>query len=479
MVDVSQVARFLPEIRKPTYKFSLNKKLLWTGIVLAIYFMFSSQLFGSVYGVSSNITQQFQTLQMLFGSNFGTLMTLGIGPLVTSSILLQLLVGSKIINWDVKDPDSDDKKKYEVTQKVLSIAFCFVEAVAFVLGGAVPASAASLVPIVIMQLALGGLIVMMLDEITTKYGIGSGISLFIAAGVVNTIFISLFSPCAGGVSQGCVWPSVNVEPVGKVWASMIYIVSGAWSKLLQPLLPIFTTLVVFFIIVYAQGISVDIPISFAQVRGFGRRWGLKLFYTSNIPVILAAALISQFSLVASFTSQASPTDPNLKCGFLGCISTESGQNVPVSGIVYYLSPPSALLMDTITGVTTSKDYLAAFTYGTFMLTACVLFSVFWVNTSGMDSESVAEQLSSVGMQIPGYRRDPRIMKKVLDRYIMPLAVMGGLSIGFLSILADFVGAIGTGTGILLTTTIIYTFYEQLKNERLDGAHPLVRGILEG
>ena len=71
------------------------------------------------------------------------------------------------------------------------------------------------------------------------------------------------------------------------------------------------------------------------------------------------------------------------------------------------------------------------------------------------------------------------MKKVLDRYIMPLAVMGGLSIGFLSILADFVGAIGTGTGILLTTTIIYTFYEQLKNERLDGAHPLVRGILEG
>ena len=79
----------------------------------------------------------------------------------------------------------------------------------------------------------------------------------------------------------------------------------------------------------------------------------------------------------------------------------------------------------------------------------------------------------------GPRLRPSRLKKVLDRYIMPLAVMGGLSIGFLSILADFVGAIGTGTGILLTTTRIYTFYEQLKKERLDGAHPFAAGLLEG
>jgi preprotein translocase subunit SecY len=476
MVDFTKIAKFLPEVKKPTYKVSLNKKLMWTGIVLGIYFMLSSSLFGNVYGVSSTVNQ-FQGIQLLFGSNFGTLMTLGIGPIVTSSILLQLLVGSQIINWDLQEPD--DKKKYEIVQKITAIAFCLIQSFAYVVGGAVPADAPSLVPVVIAQLTLGGLIVLMLDEITTKYGIGSGISLFIAAGVVNTIFISLFSPCVSSVGGGCILPTMNTEPIGKVWASLIYLVSGSWAQLVVPLVPIIMTLIVFIIIVYAQGVSVDIPISFAQVRGFGRRWGLKLFYTSNIPVILAAALLAQFSLVASITSKPLADDPTMRCGFLGCFSTSSGQNVPVSGAIFYLTAPRNLLLNAILGQTVSGTLTAALVYSVFMVLGCVLFSVFWVKTSGMDAESVANQLSSVGMQIPGYRRSPKVMKKVLERYVTPLAVLGGLSIGLLSVFADFVGAIGSGTGILLTVTIIYTFYEQLKNERLDGAHPFVRSVLEG
>lgn len=476
MFDITKVARFLPEVKKPTYKMVLNKKLLWTGIVLGIYFMLSSQLFGSVYGVSTNISSQFQMLQMLFGSNFGTLMTLGIGPLVTSSIILQLLSGSKIINLNMQDPD--DKRKYEIIQKVSAIALCLVEAIAFVLGGAVPATSSSMIVPVILQLTLGGLIVMMLDEIVSKYGIGSGISLFIAAGVVNTIFISMFSPCIQSVGGGCILPTLSTPPIGKVWSTLIYVVSGSWSKIITPLLPIITTLLVFVIIVYAQGISVDIPISFANVRGFGRRWGLKLFYTSNIPVILAAALLSQFTVVASFTSSVDPNNPMLKCGILGCFSTETGSNIPVSGVIYYLSPPTDLLLTTILGNATIEMYLAALVYTVFMVTGCVVFSVFWVKTSSMDADSVADQLSNIGMQIPGYRRNPAVMRRVLQKYIPPLSVLGGLSIGLVSVFADFVGAIGTGTGILLTVTIIYSFYEQLKNERMDGAHPIVRSIFE-
>ncbi|NCS70868.1 MAG: preprotein translocase subunit SecY, partial [Candidatus Aenigmarchaeota archaeon] len=129
--DITKLAKFLPTVEKPVYKQSLNKKLAWTGLVLIVYFLMSSQLFGNVYGVSPDISSQFKSIQMLFGSEFGTLMTVGIGPLVNASIILQLLVGSKIINWDQSDPD--DKKKYEVTQKVLSIAFCFLMSFAFVI----------------------------------------------------------------------------------------------------------------------------------------------------------------------------------------------------------------------------------------------------------------------------------------------------------------------------------------------------------
>ena len=115
--DIKKLERFLPLVKKPTYKISLNKKLFWTGLVLMLYFMLSSQLFGHVYGITPAAVSQLKTLEMLLGSTFGTLMTLGIGPIVTSSILLQLLVGSKIINWNLQKPE--DKEKYETIQKIL------------------------------------------------------------------------------------------------------------------------------------------------------------------------------------------------------------------------------------------------------------------------------------------------------------------------------------------------------------------------
>ncbi|MBL7169711.1 MAG: preprotein translocase subunit SecY [Candidatus Aenigmarchaeota archaeon] len=474
--DITKLARFLPTIEKPIYKLSLNKKLMWTGIVLAVYFLLSSQLFGHVYGVSPDIAPQFQSIQMLFGSSFGTLMTVGIGPLVNSSIILQLLVGAKIINWDMGK--EEDKKKHEVTQKLLSVAFCFLMAFAFVIGGAVPPvnNNPLTILVVVLQLGLGGLIVMFLDEIVSKYGVGSGISLFIAAGVINTIFIALFSPCIAG-AVGCVLPSRNNPPIGKVWAVLLYLANGEFGQILAPLLPMITTLIVFFIIIYAQGIAVEIPLIFSAVRGFGRRWELKLFYTSNIPVILSAALLSMLILVGGMIARPTLTDPNTKCGFLGCISQTSQGNQPTKGVVYYLSAPN-LVGSAVTGTLVSKDFARALTYLTFMVVVCVLFSVFWISTSGMDAESIADQLISSGMQIPGYRRDPRRIKKVLDKYITPLAVLGGAAIGLLAAFADFTGAIGSGTGILLTVTIIYQFYEQLKNERTEEAHPLVRKILE-
>jgi len=476
--DITKLARYLPTVEKPVYKISLNKKLVWTGVVLTVYFLMSSQFFGHVYGVSPNISSQFQGLAMLFGSSFGTLMTVGIGPLVNSSIILQLLVGSKIINWDQSDPD--DKKKYEVTQKISAIVFCFLMSFAFVIGGAVPPinNNISTILIVVAQLGMGGLIVMFLDEIVSKYGVGSGISLFIVAGVVNTIFIALFSPCIAG-SIGCTLFSSGNPPIGRVWAVLLYLANGEFGMILTPLLPLITTLVVFFIIVYAQGIAVEIPLTFSAVRGFGRRWELKLFYTSNIPVILTAAVLSMLTLVSTMTAKPTLSDPNMKCGILGCVSQTPQGSQPISGIVYYLSRPTNLLGQIITGIVTSQELVRALSYLGFMVGFSVLFSVFWISTSGMDAESIADQLASTGMQIPGYRRDPKIIKKVLNRYIPPLTVLGGAAIGLLAAFADFTGALGTGTGILLTVTIIYQFYEQLKNERTDESHPIVRKILEG
>lgn len=473
MFDITKLERFLPFIEKPVHKLSLNTKLKWTGLALIVYFLLSSQLFGHVYGVAPNISNQFQSLQMLLGSTFGTLMTLGIGPIVTASILLQLLIGSKIIKWDMSD--EEDKRKFQVTQKVAALSLCFIEAVAYVLAGAVPASSNDpfTISIVIFQLALGGVIVLMLDEIVSKYGIGSGISLFIAAGVTNTIFIRMFTPFT---ALGA-FPSAFDPPTGAFWAFTYSLLSNDMMNAVANFLPIIMTIIVFIIIVYAQGITVDIPLSFSRLRGFGRRWSLNLFYTSNIPVILTAALLANLQLWANMSAKPLDIDPNTKCGMLGCFTETGGGTVPISGVVYYLSAPHGILFNIITRTVTSQLLLRALTYLLFMIIVCIVFSVFWVSTSGMDSESISGQISSIGMQIPGYRSDPRIIKKVLDRYITPLAVLGGAAIGLLAAFADFTGAFGTGTGILLSVTIIYNFYQQLKTERIEDAHPLIRKVI--
>ncbi|MBU5688428.1 MAG: hypothetical protein KQA31_03420, partial [Candidatus Aenigmarchaeota archaeon] len=384
--DIRKLAKFLPAIERPTYKPSLNKKIMWTGICLVLYFMMASHFFGELYGINPELTKRFQTLEMLLGSSFGTLMTLGIGPIVTGSILLQLLIGAKIINWDLNE--KEDKEKYQVAQKLFSILFIIIESLVFALSGAIiPKSYTAFnLFLIVLQLCLGGLIVLLMDEIITKYGIGSGISLFIAAGVINQVFISVFSPCVLN-QAGCVLPSADKEPVGRFWAFILAATNGYAYQAITALVPILTTILIVIIVAYAQSITVDVPLTFSNVKGFGRRWSLNLFYTSNMPVILAAALIANIELFGGLIAKPLPNDPTTSCGLLGCFTQTQSGNQPISGLVYYLaSPKTNIIVDVIGGTITTQYITRIIIYTIFLVSMCVLFSVFWVSTSGMDSE---------------------------------------------------------------------------------------------
>ena len=67
------------------------------------------------------------------------------------------------------------------------------------------------------------------------------------------------------------------------------------------------------------------------------------------------------------------------------------------------------------------------------------------------------------MVMQGHREKSLIHE--LNRYIPTAAAFGGLCIGALSVLADFLGAIGSGTGILLAVTIIYQYFEIFVKEQ--------------
>ena len=90
--------------------------------------------------------------------------------------------------------------------------------------------------------------------------------------------------------------------------------------------------------------------------------------------------------------------------------------------------------------------------------SCALFSKTWIEVSGMSAKDVTKQLVSQQISIIGSSRE-QSLKSTLERYISAAAGFGGMCIGLLTVLADFLGAIGSGTGILLAVTIIYQYYE--------------------
>jgi len=454
-IPIEKIAKYLPSVEKPTYKQAFNKRMMWTGIALISYIIMSHI---SVYGIGkSSQLEALMVFQTLLGAKFGSLMTLGIGPIVTAGILLQLLVGSKIINWNMSKPES--RSKFQTWDKLLAIALCFIEGFAYVIAGAIPVTGGSLIIVfVVVQLAAGGIIVILLDEVVSKWGFGSGISLFIAAGVATQIAIGIFSPFVA-----------NGRYVGNMIGFITSILSSSNLLALGYLLPMITTVIVFLVVIYAQNIRIDIPLVFSAMRGFGRTWSLKLFYTSNIPVILTAALIANFQLMGRIG-----LDPATSCGFLACYDKNGSI---ISGVMYYLTSPRNLLGEAVAGILTHSEIIRAFTYLLFMTVVCMVFSVFWVSTSGMSSSSVAEQIENIGMHIPGYRNDKKTMESVLQKYIPSLSVLGGLAVGVLAAFADFTGAIGTGTGILLTVMIVYNYYEELSAQPLEDAHPLIKKVL--
>ncbi len=460
---LDSIIKNIPGVTKPAEKQNFKVRIRWTAIILVLYF-FLSEVY--IYGIAPGQIFQLKEIAALMGASFGTLMTFGIGPIVTASIMLQLFVGSGMVKWDMTTHEG--KAKFQGTQKLLAYLFALIEAAAYTFLGAV--QPVDFLPmtlfLIIFQLTLGGWLVILMDEVVSKWGFGSGVSMFIAAGIGKQLFISMFNLAK----------SATGEFVGIVPALFDNILRGnvGFDVLSIYLVPIIATLFVFALVVYGQALRVEIPLAFGAFRGFGRKWPLKFIYTSNMPVILTAAVLINIEVWAKMLAKTAVEGTSKMCGLLGCYEG----NQAVSGLVHYVTPPSQFMLNVINMNIIPDEIIRVITYTVFMVAGSVVFSMFWVNTSGMDARSVANQILRSGMQIPGFRRDPRIIESVLQRYITPLAVLGGAFVGLLASIADFSGAIVRGTGLLLTVMIIYQMYEQLAMQHLEDMNPLVRKFFE-
>nr|WP_172632629.1 preprotein translocase subunit SecY [Methanotorris igneus] len=424
----------IPEVKSPDREIPFKEKLKWTGIVLILYFIMGTI---DVYTGGAEIPAIFEFWQTVTASKMGTLITLGIGPIVTAGIIMQLLVGSELIRLDLSNPEN--RALFQGLQKLFAIVLCFVEAIMFVGAGAFGALTPAMMIILVLQLALGAILLIYLDEIVSKYGIGSGIGLFIAAGVSQTIFVGTFGP------EGYLWKFFNS------------LVTGMPN--IEYILPIIGTILVFLVVVYAESMRIEIPLAHGRIKGAVGKYPIKFIYVSNLPVILAAALFANIQLWGMFLD---------KMGLPILGHFVNGR--PVDGLAYYLSTPYG-----ITSVI--ADPLHAIIYTLAMIIFCIFFGIFWVETSGLDAKSMARRIGSLDMAIKGFRKSTKAIEQRLRRYIKPITVMSSAFVGLLAALADFTGALGGGTGVLLTVSIVYRMYEQLLQERITELHPTIAKLL--
>jgi protein transport protein SEC61 subunit alpha len=480
---IKNVGTVLPEIPKPEKKPGLNERFIWTGFALIAYLvMATTPLYG--FGGAGSQQDQLAFLRVVFASAQGTLMELGIGPIVTSGLILQLLVGSDIIKLKMNDPD--DRAIFGSATKFLTLIVIVGESLAYILGGALgPACAATtttncLTPnqdiVIFIQLFIASLLVLLLDEMIQKgWGLGSGVSLFILAGVCQTIFWYTFSPISVRISA--------TSTASEVFGFIPALISSFFTNTLPSivirgyqypsLLTFSLTVVMVLVIVYVEGIRIELPITSVQYRGFQGVYPIKLLYVSNIPVILVSALSANITFFTRILYNYQGSSTGSWLGILGTwpAAVNGTQSpYPNGGIVYYMTAPQGINA-------TIGDPVRAAIYLAYLVGMAVLFAKLWVEIGGLNPKAVAKNLMDADVQVPGFRRTGLSIEQMLNRYIPTLTIIGGILIGLVAGVSDLVGVFGTGIGILLMVDIILQYYQMLLKEQVEEISPALAGLI--
>jgi preprotein translocase subunit SecY len=325
--------------------------------------------------------------------------------------------------------------------------------------------------IVIAQLIGASVIVMLMDEMVQKgWGIGSGLSLFIMAGVAQTILWSVFSVVPADDGPVGIFPfTIDALDSGN-GQDAIFRVGQLPSLFILAL-----TVGIILVLVYIEGIHVDVPIVSTKYRGFTAVYPIKLLYTSVIPVILASALIANAVFMGNMLwANYNPNNQNPAFNWIAQFDPQStqggGQPTPTGGILYYITAPRSL-------DTAAADPVRAVVYVLFLTGIVTVFSRLWVELGGLSARTAARNLLDADVQVPGFRRSEGSVETLLNRYIPALTLLSGLIIGLLAGISDILGVFGSGIGILLMVNIMVSYYQTLVKEQVDTHMPGLAGLL--
>jgi preprotein translocase subunit SecY len=307
---------------------------------------------------------------------------------------------------------------------------------------------------------------MMLDELVQKgWGLGSGISLFIMAGVAQGIMWSMFSPIPADDGPVGVIPFVIDSAINGDITDAIFRVGQ-----LPSLFGLFVTACILLLLVYIQGIHVDIPIVSTKYRGFTAVYPIKLLYTSNIPVILSSALLANAVFMGQMLwANYNPQNTNPGFNWIAQFDPGSPQS-PTGGLLYYITSPKSFEV-------ALQDPVRAVVYVLFLTTVVTIFGRLWVELGGLSAGKAAKNLLDADVQVPGFRRSEGSVEVLLNKYIPSVTIAGGIIIGLLASVSDVLTVFGSGIGILLMVDILVNYYNLLIREQVDVHMPKLAALL--
>lgn len=452
MEVLAKIGQVIPSAPRPTRRPSLGRRLLYTALAAIAFILLSAT---PLYGIDkAGLTQLSPVISIVLAMSSGTLAQLGIGPIVTSGLILQILVGAKILDIDLSNPE--DRTKFTLATKGLAIILAAVEAAGFIISGVfwfIPQTKPLWIKIaVFLQLMWGAILIMILDEAIQKgWGIGSGVSLIILIGVAQRFFAELLAPhpATEEINEPLGLIPYIVNAIQNKNINLYDVFIGRLFRGLPSVTGLIVTIVLIAVISYLSVAKINIPITVARYRGVKTRIPLQLLYVTNIPVLLTAILISDIILVLNLL--------------------ETYLKIDVSGIRMFLSSPSLarIIYDPLRTV----SYIALF------LLLCIGFGILWVEIAGLNPEAQAENLVKADLDIPGMRRSTKVLSNYLARYIYPLTVFSSIAVAVIAIIGDIFGTFGSGVGLLLAVGILYNFYQILVYERTLEMYPLLKKFL--
>jgi protein transport protein SEC61 subunit alpha len=133
------------------------------------------------------------------------------------------------------------------------------------------------------------MIVILLDELLQKgYGLGSGISLFIATNVCEQILWKAFSPMTVNTGRGPEFEGALLALVHLLftWPNKPLALREAFFRANLPNVSnLLSTLLIFAAVIYLQSFRVELPVKSNRQRGMRGSYPIRLFYTSNMPIM--------------------------------------------------------------------------------------------------------------------------------------------------------------------------------------------------